>query len=71
MYNVYNAQEWSGLGKVQSITVGLYLIIKKCSVHIKVTSVCRQLRKIEVEIEMTLHEQEELEVFMTEMALHR
>jgi hypothetical protein len=29
------------------------------------------LRKIEVEIEMTLHEQEELEVFVTEMALHR
>ncbi len=26
--------------KAQSMTVGLYLIIKKCSVHIKVTSVC-------------------------------
>jgi hypothetical protein len=36
-----------GLGKAQSITVGLYLIIKKCSVHIEVTSVCGQLRTIE------------------------
>ena len=27
-------------GQSAEFTVGLYLIIKKCSVHIKVTSVC-------------------------------
>ncbi len=35
-----------GLGIAQSMTFASYLIIKKCSMHINVTSVCGQFRKI-------------------------